>query len=113
MGQEKLRKHLSMDALLLRVKDLFNTIPTPNRCEISTVDCLMSGLAVFGLKSASLLQFTKQLKDQMLAPNLKKLYGITQMRERLDVITPDQIRPLFKQIFAQVQRAKVLEPYQF
>ena len=119
MGQEKLRKHLSMDALLLRVKNLFNTIPTPKRCEISTVDCLMSGLAVFGLKSASLLQFAEQLKDQMLAANLKKLYGITQipcdtqMRERLDVIKPDQIRPLFKQIFAQVQRAKLLESYQF
>ena len=57
--------------------------------EYTWEDCIMSGLAVFGFKMPSLLQFEKD-----------KAASDTWMRERLDVITPQQLRRPFKQIFS-------------
>ena len=56
-------------------------------------DCIMSGLAVFGFKMPSLLQFEKDKgSEPLIRRNLRTLYGVdkapsdTCMRERLDVI---------------------------
>lgn len=79
----------------------------------------MSCFAVFSLKWPSLLQFDKQRRQEATLQNLKNLYFIknapsdTYMRERLDELDPDTIRPAFKKIFATLQRGKVLESYQF
>lgn len=77
----------------------------------------MSGLAVFGLKFPSLLQYDKH--REILDRNLLSLYHITTppsdtyMRERLDELDPRFIRPAFKKLFAEVQRGKVLENFEF
>ncbi|VAW85124.1 hypothetical protein MNBD_GAMMA16-2197 [hydrothermal vent metagenome] len=78
----------------------------------------MSGLAVFGFKFPSLLQFEKSLDSEpMISRNLRTLYGVkkapsdTCMRERLDQVDPRQLRRPFKQIFAHLQRGKALEPF--
>ena len=60
----------------------------------------MSGLAVFGFKMPSLLQFEKAPSD-------------TCMRERLDIVSPRKLRRPFKKIFAYLQRGKVLESYRY
>lgn len=79
----------------------------------------MSGLAIFGLKYASLLQFDKARADEVITHNLKQLYGVehvpcdTTMRERLDDVAPDSLRKAFKKLFALIQRNKVLEPYAY
>jgi len=56
------------------------------------VDCLMSGLAMVGLKYASLLQFDQDsLEDERIRHKLKQLYGIKeapsdkQFRARRDI----------------------------
>lgn len=78
----------------------------------------MSNFAVFSLKYPSLLLFQENLKDPVRAHNLQTLYGIsnvpsdTYMRERLDELDPELIKPAFKRIFAQAQRGKDLEKYQ-
>ena len=75
----------------------------------------MAGLALFSLKDPSLLAFQKRARD----PNLRAVFGLkgvpsdTQMREVLDEVHPDQVRPIFQDVFRQLQRGKVLEEYAF
>jgi hypothetical protein len=87
----------------------------PGDTEISLTDALMSAFAMFSLKSPSLLAFDKQRAEG----NLQTIYGITgvpgdtQMREILDPVSPESVRPLFKRIFGQLQRGKALESMLF
>src|SRR5271157_6615398 len=92
------RKHLSADAMyaLLRLK--FDKIPDHRgrRCPISLTDALMSAFGMFALKDPSLLAFDERRKDE----NMRNLFGIarvpsdTHMREILDLVEPQAIRPL-------------------
>jgi len=119
------KKHLSARGLLRGIRQYFSKILEPkksgagNKISISLTDCLMSGLAVFGLKYPSLLQFNKDANEKILRHNLKTLYGVekapcdTQLRERLDLVDPQQIRGVFKKIFSFLQRGKVLEKFRF
>lgn len=119
------KKHLSAKGLLREVRQHFNKIPSQKKTgagkeiEISLTDCLMSGLAVFGLKYPSLLQFDKAANERILRDNLQSLYRIkrapcdTQLRERLDLIDPSGVRGAYKKIFSLLQRGKALEKYQF
>jgi len=111
------RKHLSADALFRLVRSGFNTIPDHRfpDAEISLADALMSAFAMFSLKSPSLLAFDKQRAEG----NLRTIYGIacvpcdTRMREILDPLSPESLRPLFKSVFRHLQRGKALEPMAF
>ena len=111
------RKHLSADALFRLVRSGFATIPDYRLSEtdISLTDALMSAFAMFSLKSPSLLAFDKERAKG----NLHTIYGIervpcdTHMRERLDPVSPESLRPLFQSIFRQLQRGKALEPMAF
>jgi len=83
-------------------------------------DCIMSGLAVFGFKMPSLLQFEKAKSSEFsIRNNLRTLYGVlqapsdTRLRERLDQISPRQLRRPFKKIFSLLQRGKMLEKYRY
>jgi hypothetical protein len=113
----KERKHLSADALFRLVRSGFDTIPEHRAldAEISLTDALMSAFAMFSLKSPSLLAFDRQRAEG----NLKTVYGIacvpcdTWMREILDPMSPESLRPLFKSVFRQLQRGKALEPMAF
>lgn len=119
MINTRTRQHLSTDALLRIVKEEFDTIETPKRSEFSTTDCLMSALAIYGMKAPSLLKFMERMQDEIYAGNVKKLFDInkipsdTRMRERLDEISPSLIRKSFKKIFAQAQRGRVLEQFKY
>jgi hypothetical protein len=76
----------------------------------------MSGLALFALKDPSLLAFD----ERRAAPkNLQQIFGVgqipsdTQMRTILDEVDPAALRPLYKRVFRQLQRGKVLEKMTF
>ena len=116
------RKHLSADGLLNSVKHSLQheKFPVCKNSEYSWEDCIMSGLAVFGLKQPSLLQFEKvKSSEPIIRRNLRTLYGVdkapsdTCMRERLDQVLPRQLRRTYKKIFADLQRGKVLEQYRY
>jgi len=120
----KSRKHLSAKSLLAIVQKSFQEIPhqiTGNRNDpITLSDCLMSAVAMFGIKSPSLLAFNDAYKNvPTIAHNLHTLYSIdkvpsdTYMRQRLDNVDPASLRDSFKQVFAQLQRGKVLEHFLF
>jgi hypothetical protein len=63
----------------------------------------MSAFAMFSLTSPSLLAFDKERAEG----NLKTIYGIervpcdTHMREILDPVSPESLRPLFKRVLTQ------------
>jgi len=84
---------------------------------ISFTDVLMSGLAVFGLKFPSLLKYDQH--RQILDQNLLNLYHINKppsdsyLRERLDEIDPQFLRPSFKKMFTRLQRGRCLENFEF
>jgi hypothetical protein len=117
------KKQLSAKGMLQNVRSVFEKVPEPPRspkgvkARISLSDCLMSGLAVFGLKFPSLLQFDESQEEEVIRHNLKTLYGIkdapcdTSMRERLDGVDPRDLRPAFTSLFSLLQRGKVLEDY--
>ena len=117
----QLRQHLSAPGLLKTIRHCFARIPDARvgGVQIALADALMSGLAVFGLKCPSLLQFDQQRRDPVVEQNLRQLYGVkqapcdTQLRTLLDPIDPQSLRPAFKAVLAQAQRGKVLEDYVF
>ncbi len=111
------RKHLSADALFTQVQSGFGTIPESllSDPDIALTDVLMSAFAMFSRKSPSLLAFDKQRVEG----NVHTIYGIervpcdTAMREILDPVSPEALRPVFTSIFRQLQRGKALEPMTF
>lgn len=116
-----IRKYLSGDGLHKAVRHCFHREKFCEyaRSKISWQDCIMSGLAVFGLKFPSLLKFEQSQNEPFIKRNLKKLYYVcnvpsdTCMRERLDVLSPKQFRMPFKKIFSYLQRGKVLERFKY
>ena len=115
----RLRKHLNADALFATIRAGFNKIKDhrPGKVQHSLTDTLMSGFAMFSLKDPSLLAFDERRFDE--PQNLRTIYGMssipcdTSMREILDGISPDYLRPLYKDAFRPLQRGKVLEKMAF
>jgi len=105
---------LSADSLIQLLRTGMEKIAdhrAPN-ASIPLADVLMSAFAMFSLKDSSLLEFDeRRIRDD----NLKRIYGLetvpcdTQMRTVLDPVAPDEIKPLFKDLFAQLERGRGLE----
>lgn len=117
--QIKLRKHLNADAIFHGLRAGFEKI-TDHRNKNTTIslpDVLMSAFAMFSLKDQSLLAFDQRRKQG--GHNLRTIFGIglipcdTSMRHILDGLKPIDLRPAFKEIFARMQRAKILEKYTY
>ena len=122
MTQNSFRKHLSMPGMLSEVRKCFDNVPDLVVSRITQSDCLMTGLAVFSLKMTSMLSFDQKIRlDESSVPaqNFRSLFGVdripsdTRVRERLDDVDPRSIRPAFKNIFASMQRGKVLENWNY
>ncbi len=80
MGALKLRKDVSKPGLLRVVREVFEAV-VEEVCgrKFSTSDCLMSGLAVFLEKHASLLQFDlTRHRHKVVEMNLRRLYSLAQ-----------------------------------
>lgn len=112
-------KKLSMSGLLKSLSQYFGSLSEKGKGkhEISLMDCLLSGLAIFSLKYPSLLQFDKSRQNPAMASNMKRLFGIknipsdTYLRERLDELPASQLRGGFKHLFKEAQRGKLLEQF--
>lgn len=116
------RKDLSIPNLIAHIHKVFSKIKDPRpiaKSNISIVDHLMSGLAVFGLKCPSLLDYDRKRVGEATGQNLRDLYMVntppsdTYMRERLDEVNPNDLRPAFKKIFSLFQRGKGLEEFEY
>lgn len=113
------RKYLNPDALFSTVRNSFLDISYPrgNNATFTLQDAAMSAFAMFSLKDASLLQFDERRKCA--AENLRTVFGIqsvpsdTQLRSLLDPVSPSAFRTAFTDVFALLQRGKVLESRTF
>ena len=112
------RKQLSTDALIARIRQHFEHIDDRSGNPTTTIrlaDALMAGFALFSLKDPSLLAFDQRRVAD--ADNLKRLYHIdhvpadTTLREILDPVNEEQIRPVFKMVFGELQRQNVLASF--
>jgi hypothetical protein len=115
-SQRRERRHLHFDALIQRVRHRFEKLPEQRRCPaFRLADTLMAGLALFSLKDPSLLAFCRRPVDH----NLRSVFGLqaipsdTQLRTILDDVDPEQLRPVFRDVFRQLQRGKILDQYVF
>jgi hypothetical protein len=107
------RKHRSAAALfgLLRTGFADMADHRPGNPAIALTDMLRSAFAMFSLKSPSLLAFAQERPEG----TLPRVYGIervpcdTAMREILDPVEPESLRPLCKHVFRALQRGKALE----
>ena len=114
---DRLRNGLSADALFSLVRKGLEKISNHRSpaAQVSLADALMSAFAMFSLKDSSLLAFDQRRNDE----NLKSVYHIenipcdTHLRTTLDPLDPELLRPLFKDVFRQLQRGKALEPFAF
>lgn len=113
-------KALSAKGLLGNIQKVFDQVPRMlKRSEITLADCLMSALAMFGMKSPSLLAFDGPKLEETVQHNLCTLYGIervpsdTRMREVLDEVDPREIRQAYLSVFHAAQRGKLLDRYSF
>ena len=117
MSAPKVRKYLSADALFSLLRTGFADVADhrPGDPDMALTDVLMSAFAMFSLKSLSLLAFDRERTEG----NLQPVYGIervpcdTAMREILDPVDPESLRPLFKHVFRALQRGKALEDMVF
>ena len=123
MNQLTFKKHLSIGGMLCVLQKQFKQIDRQaikkKNNKISLTDYLMSAFAIFSLKSPSLLSFDQSRLDPTIAHNIKALYNIqhipcdTALRECLDQVSPQLLRPAFTNLFSLLQRGKVLENYTY
>ena len=118
--QQREKKALSAAGLLSIIRNEFRSISAAiNSRKIDLPDCLMSALAMFSIKSPSLLAFDEDRIEPIVEKNLQTLFKIknvpcdTHMREVLDKVDPKELRKSFLAIFHEVQRGKLLERYAF
>ena len=115
----KPRKDFTADALFRLTRSYFGRMDDPRQGKISILlgDALMSAFAMFSLKDPSLLSFDERCHNQN--DNFRTIYGIesvpsdTQMRTILDTVDPDDLRPLYSDIYRLLQRGKELEQFVF
>jgi len=114
----KTRRHLSFDPLIRQIRLRAKQLPETrngNGCSYSVADAVMSAMALFALKDPSLLAFQERRNDA----NMKNIFRIgqvpsdTQMREILDPLEPDALRPMFNDVLRALQRGKALEAFDF
>ena len=111
------RKQLSTDALIASIRQHCESIDARGGSDttIPLADALMAGFALFSLKDPSLLAFDqRRLTDE---DNLKRLYHIdrvpadTTLREILDPVNEESLRPAFRKVFSELQRQNVLASF--
>ena len=118
----KLKKHLSFGSLRNFMSSHIQKYADwrqENKSEYSIHDSVMSGFACMYNQSPSLLQFQKELEDSEKNNNLRTLYGVsdipenTQLRNIVDKVDSEYLRPVFKEFLSRLQRGKHLESYYF
>ena len=99
------RKRLSADAMFGNIHQTFRHIrdQRAGNSSLSLSDVLMSGLAMFALKDPSMLAFDgrrqRDAKNLQMTFHLENVPSDTTMREILDPVEHEQLRPAFRNVF--------------
>jgi hypothetical protein len=116
---KQLQGKITFDSVMELMSEKFAQISDHRRINrsIELPDILRSAFAMFSLKSASLLSFEEQTKQEK--KNLKSIYHIetipsdTQMRTALDPIDPDPIRDVFVSLYEKLSESGVTREYEY
>ncbi len=113
-----IKKHLGFMGLRKVVSKGFNRIPDHrDEADYRMHDVFMGGLAMMYFQDPSLLQFEEHFQCLKLENNLKAMFAFesipsdTQMRDVMDEIDPEDLKPVFGEFFRLLQRGKYLEEY--
>jgi hypothetical protein len=96
------------------VSESFVPIPdprAPDRIDYSLHDTLMSGFAMMFFQYPNLLEFQRKMKQRRQQCNLETIFGVrevpsdTQMRDILDGVALELLRPLLPALFEKLRRA--------
>jgi len=105
---------MTLDAMIALLSATFRDIPDlrrPDRVAYSLHDTLLSGFAMMFFQHPSLLEFQRKMKQRRGRCNLETLFGVTegpsdtQMRDILDGVPPELMRPLLPTLFEKIRRA--------
>jgi hypothetical protein len=111
-GAPKARQHLSADALFRLVHTGFDHLPDyrPADVDMALPDVLLSACAMFSLKAPSLLAFDQERAEGKVhtISGIQRVPCDTDRRERLDLVSPQWLRPVFTRVFRHLQRGKAL-----
>jgi hypothetical protein len=107
---------LSADGLFALVRQGLDQVADarPGSPAIPLGDALMAAFAMYSLKEPSLLAFDRERRNDR---NIQAIYRVgrvpsdTSMREILDPVDPQEICPLFTDVFRCLQRGKALEQF--
>jgi hypothetical protein len=115
------KKHLSFSSLVdLFRKHLAGLTDTRqiHRIQYTLADVGLSAFACMFFQDPSMLTFQKRLQDKKHLSNFNTLFGVTnipestQLRDVLDALPSEQLKPMFKKVFTSLQRGKHLEKFQ-
>jgi len=104
---------LTLEAMIDVLSTRFAHIPDirqPDRVDYSLHDTLMSGFAMMFFQHPSLLEFQRKMKQRRSRCNLETIFAVhevpsdTQMREILDGVPVELLRPVLPELFAKVRR---------
>lgn len=114
------QKRIKIEQCIEILTEEFSQFKDPRTLPIISLnDFLLSSYAIFALKYPSLLSFEKDMMDEKKFQNLKSLFGVdyipsdTHLRDVMDKLPYIQFRKIFKRLFADVQRSKLFERYEF
>lgn len=115
------KKHLGFASLYKGLSSLFYNLPDRReelKVDYSIHDAMMSAFACMYFQDPSLLQFQERLQEYQNRHNLQTLFGVsnipkdTQLRNIVDNVESNLLRPIFKDYFCRLQRGKHLLQYQ-
>jgi len=115
------KKTLNFDALRKTLSEQLRNIPDLRQqasCTHSLHDAVMSGFACMYFQDPTLSEFQRHMENTGKKNNLATLFDVqkipkdTQLREIIDNVDSEALRPVFKNYFEKLRRGKYLEPYQ-
>jgi len=117
----KIKKHLNFNSLRQSLSNHLLNIDDPRRqgsCDFTLHDAVMSGFACMYFQDPSLAQFQRHMEEGQHQNNLRTLFGVeqipkdSQLRDIVDRVESENLRPIFTDLFTRLQRSKYLEAFQ-
>jgi hypothetical protein len=105
---------LSLEAIIEMLAQRFGNLPDERdaaRVDYAVSDVVMSAFAMMFFQHSSLLQFQAALEEKHGLSNLQTIFGVeqipkdSQMRDILDAVDPECLRPLLSEVFEKMRRA--------
>ena len=105
---------LTLEAMIELASQTFAPVPDPrdpDRIDYSLHDTLLSGFAMMFFQYPNLLEFQRKMKQRRHQCNLETIFGVrevpsdSQMRDILDGVPVELIRPLLPALFEKIRRA--------